>query len=42
MFQSRAMDSSLNILKRVLQVIKSLKHDNIYKLCLTKNTHAEI
>ena len=28
------MDPSLHILKRVLQVTKSLKRDNIHKLCL--------
>ena len=29
-----AMNSSLRILKCVLQVTKSLKHDNFRKLCL--------
>ena len=34
-FQScRAMDQLLHILKCLLQVRKSLKHDNIHKLCL--------
>ena len=39
------MDPSLSVLKRVLQVIKSLKRDNIYCrpiYALTKNTRAEL
>ena len=38
MFQSRAMDLSLRILKCVLQIIKSLKHDNIPSICENRDT----
>ena len=43
MFQScRAMDQSLHILKRLLQVRKSLERDNIHCVyALNKNNHAE-
>ena len=34
MFQRSDMDSLLHILKHVLQITKSLKSDNIHKLCL--------
>ena len=34
MHQSRAMDPLLHILKRVLQITKSLKHENIQTIYL--------